>query len=112
MKRRRLTPRERAALLSRQGGCCCVFGCVETRDLIEEHSTPFALKAGRADQLMCKAHHAVKTRADVKGIAKAKRLSGETSSQYSRRKQKGPQLKSRGFDKRLRKKMSGEVVRR
>ncbi len=79
---------------------CCVADCEETGDLIAEHSTPNALKAGKPDQLMCVACHKVKTLRDVKAIAKAKRLNGETSSQYERRKRYGSRRRGRGFEKR------------
>jgi len=94
-----LTQREYDALYTAQGGTCCVETCDETEGLIAEHSTPNALRPGKPDQLMCVACHKVKTLRDVKAIAKAKRLNGETSSQYDRRKKFGSRLKGRGFDK-------------
>jgi hypothetical protein len=113
MKRRRLSPSARAAMLERQGGTCIVEGCAETRGLIEEHSTPFTWTGELPDQLMCVAHHKAKTRRDIANIAKAKRLNGATSSQESRRKKRGfALLKGRGFDRSLKKKMNGEVIRR
>jgi hypothetical protein len=104
-RRARLTPRERAALLQRQGGCCVSWGCTETRGLIEEHSTPFTWTGEKADQLMCVACHKAKTRRDIKAIAKVKRL------QRGRKPTKRP-IKSRGFDKTRSRKMNGEVVRK
>ena len=103
MKRRRLTKAARAAMLERQGGCCCVFGCTETEGLIEEHSVVFAWTGEAADQLMCPAHHKLKTALDIGRIAKVKRL------------RKGPKcakrkIRSRGFDKTRRKKMDGTVM--
>lgn len=74
MKRRRLTPSERAALLERQGGLCVSWGCEESENLIEEHSTPFVWTGGPATQLMCKGCHKEKTRRDIKAIAKVKRI--------------------------------------
>lgn len=47
---------------------------------------------------MCGACHKIKTLRDVKEIAKAKRLSGETSSQYERRKRFGARLRGRPFE--------------
>lgn len=113
--RRALSPKERAALLSAQGGCCCVWGCTETKGLEGEHSTPHALGGdAKPDQLMCKAHHRAKTfglRGDISSIAKAKRIAnGKT--QFDKRKAKGSRIKSRGFDKTRSKKFSGEVVKR
>lgn len=99
MTRLYLTPREYDRLLEQQNGMCCVPWCENRGDLIAEHSTPNALRPGKPDQLMCKACHKVKTLRDVKAIARAKRLSGETMSQYERRKKFGSRLKGRGFQK-------------
>lgn len=99
MTRGYLTRKEWSALLLQQGGKCCVPGCESATDLIGEHSTPNALRAGKPDQLMCAPCHKIKTRNDVREIARAKRLSGETSSQYERRKKFGPSMKSRPFQK-------------
>jgi hypothetical protein len=100
MTRLYLTQREYDALLKAQDGACCVSGCGATSGLIAEHSTPNALKPGKPDQLMCRACHKVKTLRDVKAIAKGKRLSGKTMSQYERRKTFGSRLRGKGFDKR------------
>jgi len=102
VKRKRLTKAARAAMLEAQGGCCVVFGCTETTGLIEEHSTVFAWTGEQADQLMCPMHHKLKTRSDIKRIAKVRRL------------RKGPKkgkrpIRSRGFDKTKRKRMNGTV---
>lgn len=99
MTRLYLTPREYDRLLEQQNGMCCVPRCGNSGDLIAEHSTPNALRPGKPDQLMCVACHKVKTLRDVKAIAKAKRLNGETMSQYERRKKFGSRLKGRGFQK-------------
>jgi hypothetical protein len=93
-----LTQREYDAMLERQGFKCVTPDCPETEGLIAEHSTPNALRPGKPDQLMCAACHKIKTLRDVKEIAKAKRLSGETSSQYERRKRFGPRLRGRPFE--------------
>jgi len=100
MTRLYLTQREYDALLEAQGGECCVTGCNAAEGLIAEHSTPNALKPGKPDQLMCVPCHKVKTRRDVKAIAKVKRLNGKTMSQYERRKKFGSRLRGRGFEKR------------
>lgn len=99
MTRLYLTTREYAALLERQGFKCCVESCNAREGLIAEHSTPNALKPGKPDQLMCPPCHKVKTLRDVKAIAKAKRLRGQTMSQYARRKKFGSKMKGRGFRK-------------
>lgn len=95
-----LTARERERLLAEQGGECCVEGCFETEGLIAEHSTPNAFRLAKPDQLMCGPCHKIKTPRDVKNIAKAKRLSCETMSQYERRRKFGSQLRGRAFQKR------------
>jgi len=118
MKRRRLTPAERAALLTQQGGLCVTWGCTESRALIEEHSTPFTWTGAKADQLMCAACHKAKTRDDIKKIAKVRRIkNGKT--QADKRAVNGPKLRSnlklqgRGFDRTLTKSIStGKVTRR
>lgn len=111
MNRRRLTPTERAAMLARQGGCCVVWGCTETRGLIEEHSTPFAWRADKPDQLMCVQHHKEKTKLDIKAIAKVRRIVYK-KTQFDKRKAKGgTRIKSRGFSN-LRKKFDGSVRER
>ena len=110
-RRVKLTPASRAALLEGQGGCCVVWGCTETRGLIEEHSTPFTWTGAKPDQLMCVACHKAKTRADIKKIAKVRRIrNGKT--QADKRKANGSRMKSRGFDKTRSRKFSGEVVKR
>lgn len=116
MKRGKLTKREYDALLERQGWLCATWGCISEGPFDADHSTPNAFLAGKPDQLLCRPCHRAKTKLDVKAIAKAKRLSGETSSQYSRRKQRGPLLKSarklvsKGFEGW--RKFSGELVRK
>ena len=96
MKRARLSPTERAAMLERQGGCCVSWGCTETRGLIEEHSTPFAWTGGAATQLMCAACHKEKTKRDIKAIAKVRRIArGKT--QFDKRARDGAKLKGKGF---------------
>ena len=112
MKRTRLTPTERAAMLARQGGCCVVWGCTETHGLIEEHSVVFAWTGARADQLMCVAHHKEKTKRDIKAIAKTRRILYKKTQFDKRKKAGGTRIKSRGFDKTRSKKMDGSVARK
>lgn len=100
MSRLYLTQREYDELLKAQDGQCCVKGCTRREGLIGEHSTPNAFKAGKPDQLMCAPCHKLKTRRDLKAIAKVKRLNGETMSQYERRKKFGATMKGRRFQKR------------
>ena len=108
MTRRRLTPTERAAMLARQGGCCVVWGCTETRGLIEEHSTVHAWTGAKADQLMCVQHHKEKTKRDIKAIAKVRRFVYKKTQFDKRKAAGGTRIKSHGFSK-LRKKFDGSV---
>jgi pyruvate/2-oxoglutarate dehydrogenase complex dihydrolipoamide dehydrogenase (E3) component len=109
MKRSRLTPAERAAMLARQGGCCVVWGCAGTRGLIEEHSTVHTWTGEKADQLMCVAHHKEKTKRDIKAIAKVRRIVYKKTQFDKRKKAGGTRIKSRGFSKLWRKKFNGSV---
>lgn len=83
MTRRYLTDREWRGLFDQQGGKCCVAGCESDGPFEAEHSTPNAFVAGKPDQLMCVPHHKEKTRRDRKAIAKAKRIAGDTRSQWN-----------------------------
>lgn len=95
MARGYLTKREWDALLIAQHSKCCVEGCDSAGPFQGEHSTPNAFHAAKPDQLMCVPCHRRKTKRDIAAIAKAKRLNGETLSQYERRRRFGPSLKSR-----------------
>lgn len=97
MARLYLTQREYDDLYKRQGRKCCVAGCTESEGLTGEHSTPEKWRHTKPDQLMCVAHHKIKTKRDIKNIWKVKRLNGEALSQYERRKKFGAQLCGRGF---------------
>lgn len=97
MTRAYLTKREWSALLEQQNGKCCVAGCESEGPFHGEHSSPAALTGGKPDQLMCIPCHRVKTKRDVREIARAKRLSGETLSQYERRRRFGSTMQSRPF---------------
>lgn len=74
-----------------------------------DHIIPLAL-GGRHNasnfQCICVPCHKTKTKADVKAIAKAKRLAGETGN--------GPKrpIRSRGFDKGRTRRFDGSVVER
>lgn len=97
MSRLYLTQRERDELYELQGRKCCVEGCEESDNLQAEHSTPEVWRHGKPDQLMCRTHHKIKTRSDIRKIWKVKRLNGEAMSQYERRNKFGSQLRGRGF---------------
>ena len=95
MTRGYLTKREWSALLQQQNGKCCVAGCESEGPFEGEHTVCNYYVGGKPDALMCIPHHREKTRKDKREIARTKRLNGETSSQYERRKKFGPTMKSR-----------------
>lgn len=112
-KRAYLSASDLRAILERQLGVCAAPGCASEGPFEADHFTCVALgNASKPDQLLCVPCHKRKTKADVKAIAKTKRLNGTTSSQWSRREADGSRLRGRGFDKSLSKKMNGEVVKR
>ena len=100
-RRQYLTAKERAAILDAQGGVCANCKRAAPR-YIGEHTTPLALSGeGKPDALWCVPCARRKTygddglRGDISAIAKVKRLSGETLSQYERRARFGPALVGR-----------------
>lgn len=117
--RQRLTGSQRSDILGRQQWRCCA--CPEplvrydgsTRILlpmIDEHILPLEL-GGSNDltnrELRCIPCARAKTKDDIKRIAKARRI--------RKRETEGPKpsrIQSRGFQKTLRKKLNGTVVRR
>lgn len=108
-RRVRLTKAERAELLRQQGGLCVVWGCTESRNLIEEHSTPFVWTGQKADQLMCPEHHKEKTaKIDAPRIAKVNRIRKRAAGKMKPKRK----IRSRGFDKTKRKHMDGRVTSR
>lgn len=97
MRRGYLTRKQWADMLDAQGGKCAC-GCGKTPEdgpFEADHSTPNALVAGKPDQLLFWRCHREKTKRNVREIARAKRLSGETMGQYERRRRFGPTLQSR-----------------
>ena len=106
--------------ISLYGLCECGCGGALNGNVEWEHKTPLALQIQEEGkpppkvewQAYLPACHKLKTVMDLGRIAKAKsqaRLTG----QQARRKRRGKGLiQSRGFDKRYRKKMNGEVVLR
>ena len=119
-RRKRLSRAERDRMLLEQNGTCCVAGCKESDGLIEEHSTPFTMTGRKADQLMCKAHHDLKTfgkphvkaDGDLSKIAKTKRIANGKTQFDKRKAAGGTRIKSPGFVTWLKKKFTGEVVKR
>ena len=100
-KRASLTPNEMRDMLARQAGVCFSPDCVSEGPFIAEHWTPVALgNASKPDCLLCEPCAHRKTyglRGDISSIAKVKRLNGTTSSQWSRRQERGSKLKGAGF---------------
>ena len=124
--RAKLTPKERVQLWQAQRGLCGC-GCGEPlRDkdegVVGEHVWWFVALGndGKPDKFYRKPCARKKTngpRGDLTVIAHVKRLA-EGRTQADKRAERGPKLrsnaklKSRGFDKSLSKKFSGEVVKR
>ena len=111
MTRRYLTANELRLMLERQQGLCAAPGCMSEGPFEADHSTPHAWDDKKPDQLLCIECHRTKTKADIKKIAKVKRIAGGRT-QYDKRQERGSRLQSRGFDKSLSKKMDGSVVRK
>lgn len=99
------------AAWQKNNGFCTWPGCASKGDILE-HLLPWAfVLEHRLENLepRCADHAKEKTRDDIKRIRKATRQAGQYGSQYARRKRNGPQIKSRGFDRSLRKKMNGTI---
>ena len=112
--RRPLTPRQKAEVLARQNNCCALCGDELTGAVEWDHTRARGLLGTECTSNFQALHvscHKIKTRDDVKRIAKAKRL--ERFMQTGRhRNRKSRPIQSRGFDKRFRKRMDGTVERR
>ena len=99
---------------SREGLCAWCMKPVEWigPNTVYDHFIPLALGGPDTDDNLRPLHRrpcdAIKTALDVKRIAKAERLRKRINGTRRVRKK----IESPGFDKRLRKKMSGEVVKR
>ena len=120
--RRSLTVKERRDMWAAQGGACAQCGTgLPLAELEGEHYTPvFMGNDEKPDALWCRPCHADKTATDKGKIAKVKRIRGITQSQYAgNQKHKRTWLPFMGTwpsrklrHPTLRKKVSGEVVRR
>ena len=109
--RRSFTPKQRQGVWDRQEGLCGC-GCDEPLGLSwqVDHRIPIALGGAHepGNWVGLKPdHHLEKTREDVRKIAKVNRIRKREAEGA-----KPSRLQSRGFDKRLRKKFDGSVVRR
>ena len=115
-RRRRPTKSQQIAILDRQFGRCAICLIVP---LNPEWDHIQALELGGNNstenfQALCKSCHEIKTHgskatsagSDIHKIAKARRIArgGKT--------RKGPRLRSRGFEKRYRKRMDGRAEER
>jgi len=107
-RRRSMTPARRRAVLIRAGLCCQHPGCVMSQGLEIDHIIPLELGGLDEDanlQALCYTHHKSKTKADIKRIAKARRLRNKKPPDPNRL----GQIRSRGFDKSKTKGFDGRV---
>ncbi len=112
-KRKPPTLKQQVSILLRQARCwLCGKGLLKT-GVEYDHLKPLALGGKNEVEnfyALCPDCHSIKTKADVEAIARAKRRSGEKGQRARREKRGGSSIQSRGFDKRFKKKMNGEVV--
>lgn len=92
--------------LIRSGGTCAYPGCEVRTGLQYDHMLALGLGGKHAVENiepLCVPHHLIKTKRDVKMIARSKRLAGETCQGEPARKLQGRGFGSvsRGFDGRL-----------
>lgn len=83
--------------------------CGSTGPFDEEHSTPFKWTGALPDQLMCRACHKKKTKADKVKIAKVNRLLGITGKLKRKALGKQKKITSPGFDKTKTRDFNGKV---
>lgn len=105
-KRKPLTRREFGCLLMRQEGRC--YACngkldfSKPRQVVDEHLQALASLGGNELEnraLSCLQCAKDKTSKEAPGLAKVRRLSGQKSSQVSRRKKHRSKLQNRSFQK-------------
>ena len=113
--RRKLRAWEVAQLMQDQRGFCAACRSkLYVGEFDADHVIPLSCGGTNAltnFQLLCKGCHNAKSRGeDIPAAAKIKRQAGITG-QAARREKNGPQIKSRGFDKTIRKRMDGTVER-
>jgi len=120
MKRRYLTKTQKAALWRNQNRCCA--GCTGILELAKaEFDHMHGLWCGGGNdtgkdnnwQALCRPCHAAKTKQESKDRGKVKRLEKQTLGIPKKRRhqriESRPFGPSRGFDKSLRRKMSGQT---
>ena len=115
--RRYLTPKERKAMWDAQNGSCAVCKApTSLAGMIAEHTIPVALgNTEKPDALLCKPCADRKTfgtkattyGSDIHALAKIKRIRRKMTLPTT----EGRSIQSRGFDKTLRRKFDGTVVR-
>ena len=108
MTRRYLTPNDMHAMLQRQHGVCASPNCMSEGPFEADHSTVHVWDNKKPDQLLCIPCHRRKTKSDVKRIAKVKRITGKTRSQWNGDRNSKP-IRSAGF--KGWRNFKGEVVR-
>lgn len=107
-KRASLTPQERTAMHEAQGGLCAACGKpTPLKAMDADHTIPVDfLNDQKPDCLLCKPCHKAKTAQDIKAIAKGRRIRRKATGTWRPNRKK---IQSRGFDKRLTRKMDGTV---
>jgi len=118
-KRKQLTRREFGLLIIKQDGLCGC-GCKRRLDftkpklVTDEHLVPlFSQGANDLEnrQLWLTECSTAKTAKEAPDRAKVRRIEGG-KTQADKRAQRGPTIKSRGFDRTWKKRMDGTVTRR
>lgn len=109
MTRRRLTPRQRSTILAAHGGLCALcgrpVGCVYQLDHRLALGLGGADEAANLDVVHPVCHRRLKTTADVRMIAKAKRMGRKHRGEVTAKRT----IRSAGFPKHLRRRMNGTV---
>lgn len=109
MTRRRLTPKQRQRLLAEYGGKCAECGdSLDGLPWVADHIHQLAMGGGNEWENfrpLCQPCTRVKDREDAGRRGKVRRLSGLNKQRAKRR------IQSPGFDKTLRKRMDGTVVK-
>lgn len=120
MNRVRFSMRAKEGVIAGQSGICPLCDGELSGAIEWDHKIPLAL--GGLDEIEniqavhAECHLHLKTKDDVKRIAKAKRQAMETGQQKRRRdraaKGQRPLIQNAGFSKTMRKKFNGQVERR
>ena len=109
--RKSMTPARRRRILAKSDGHCSYPDCEVTEGLEIDHQIPLALGGKDTDEnlfALCRHHHGMKTRLDVKMISKAKRIVRKNAPET----RKPPRLKSRGFPKDIKRRFNGTIERK